>query len=72
MKVRAATCRWYRGWPTRPSDRRPHTAIIEWSVRGHVTATPRETSYVVVPTLGDGLVATSRDWTPLTLLDALA
>ena len=51
----------------------PDTAIIEWSVSGHVKATgaPYEMSYVVVLTLVDGLVAVYRDyWNPLTLLDA--
>ncbi|WP_173008522.1 nuclear transport factor 2 family protein [Mycolicibacterium sp. P1-18] len=53
----------------------PDTAIVEWSVRGHVTATgaPYEMSYVVVLTLVDGLMATYRDyWDPLTVLNALA
>lgn len=51
----------------------PDTAIIEWSVGGHVKATgvPYEMSYVVVLTLVDGLIAVYRDyWNPLTLLDA--
>jgi uncharacterized protein len=51
----------------------PDTAIIEWSVTGHVKATgaPYEMSYVVVLTLVGGLMATYRDyWNPLTLLDA--
>ena len=51
----------------------PDTAIIEWSVSGHVGATgaPYEMSYVVVLTLVDGLIAVYRDyWNPLTRLDA--
>lgn len=51
----------------------PDTAIIEWSVSGHVEASgaPYEMSYVVVLTLADGLIAVYRDyWNPLTLLDA--
>ncbi|GAB7069089.1 nuclear transport factor 2 family protein [Mycobacterium hodleri] len=51
----------------------PDTAVIEWSVTGHVKATgaPYEMSYVVVLTLVDGLIAVYRDyWNPLTLLEA--
>ena len=51
----------------------PDTAIIEWSVSGHIKATgaPYEMSYVVVLTLVGGLIAVYRDyWNPLTLLDA--
>lgn len=51
----------------------PDTAIVEWSVSGHVkaTGTPYEMSYVVVLTIVDGLIAVYRDyWNPLTLLDA--